>query len=125
MSARSRSISPRSLGTVGHVSLLRRTAVGPFREADAVTLDALEARAESRRPAEAAVDRALGDLPEIRLDATQVVNIRNGNAVLLTGAGAPIALAEAWVSHAGRAVAIGEVAQGKFQPHRVFVGGES
>ena len=63
---------------------------------------------------------ALAGLPEIRLDAAQVAAIRNGNAVLLTGAGAPIALAEAWASHGGHAVAIGEVAQGKFQPHRVL-----
>jgi tRNA pseudouridine55 synthase len=107
-----------ALGTVGHVSLLRRTAVGPFSEADAVTPDALESTDRDRilKPLSA----ALGDLPEIRLDAAQVINIRNGNPVLLTGAGAPIALPEAWASHGGNAVAIGEVAQGKFHPHRVF-----
>jgi tRNA pseudouridine55 synthase len=107
-----------ALGTVGHVSLLRRTAVGPFSEADAVGLDALESDDRDRhlKPLSA----ALGDLPEIRLDAAQVINIRNGNPVLLTGAGAPIALAEVWASHAGVAVAIGEVMQGKFQPHRVL-----
>lgn len=112
------------LGTVGHISLLRRTAVGPFREADAIPLDALESSA-NRDTLLKPLSVALAGLPEIRVDATQVVNIRNGNAVLLTGAGAPVALDEAWVSHAGRAVAIGEVAQGKFQPHRVFLGGPS
>lgn len=107
-----------ALGTVGHVSLLRRTAVGPFSEANAVTLDALESPDRDRllRPLSA----ALGHLPEIRIDATQVINIRNGNPVLLTGAGSPIALSEAWASHAGQAVAIGEVAQGMFHPHRVL-----
>jgi tRNA pseudouridine55 synthase len=108
-----------ALGTVGHVSLLRRTAVGPFREADAVTIDVLEG-AEHRDGLLRPLATALGGLPELRLDATQVAAIRNGNAVLLTGAGAPIALAEAWASHGGHAVAIGEVAQGKFQPHRVL-----
>ena len=107
-----------ALGTVGHVSLLRRTAVGPFTEADAVTIDALESADRDRLLKPPSV--ALGDLPEIRLDAAQVITIRNGNPVLLKGAGAPIALAEAWASHAGVAVAIGEVAQGKFQPHRVL-----
>ena len=34
-----------SLGTVGHVAALRRTACGPFREAEAVTLDGLAAAA--------------------------------------------------------------------------------
>jgi tRNA pseudouridine55 synthase len=113
-----------ALGTVGHISLLRRAAVGPFHESDAVTLDALEASA-NRDGLLKPLSTALSALPEIRVDATQAVNIRNGNAVLLTGAGAPIALDEAWVSHAGRAIAIGEVAQGKFQPYRVFVGGQS
>ena len=107
-----------ALGTVGHVSRLRRTAVGPFTESDAVTIDALESADRDRLLRPPAV--ALVDLPEIRLDAAQVITIRNGNPVLLTGAGAPIALDEAWASHAGVAVAIGEVAQGKFQPHRVL-----
>ncbi|MCW5748877.1 MAG: tRNA pseudouridine(55) synthase TruB [Alphaproteobacteria bacterium] len=34
-----------ALGTVGHVAALRRTACGPFREADAITLDRLAAAA--------------------------------------------------------------------------------
>jgi tRNA pseudouridine55 synthase len=107
------------LGTVGHVSLLRRSAVGPFGEAAAVTLDTLEA-APNRDALLGPLTTALTNLPEIRLDPAQVINIRNGNAVLLTGAGAPITLAEAWASHRGEAVAIGEVTHGKFQPHRVF-----
>lgn len=109
-----------ALGTVGHISMLRRAAVSPFSERDAITLDALEA-AGNRDTVLKPLATALSGLPEVRLDPVQLANIRNGNAVLLTGAGAPIALAEAWASHAGRAVAIGEVAQGKFQPHRLLL----
>jgi tRNA pseudouridine55 synthase len=108
-----------ALGTVGHVSMLRRTAVGPFREADATTLDAIEAAPDPRsllRP----VSAALSGYAEIRLDAAQVAVARNGGAVLLVGAGAPIAVEEAWASHAGLPVAIGSVVQGRFVPRRVL-----
>ena len=47
-----------ALGTVGHVSLLRRTAVGPFREAEAVALDALEAAEDRDALLRPLVDRA-------------------------------------------------------------------
>jgi len=40
-----------ALGTVGHVAALRRTACGPFHEADAVTLEALAAAAGRETPA--------------------------------------------------------------------------
>ena len=50
--------------------------------------------------------------------------VRNGNPVLLTGAGAPIELAEAWASCRGEAVAVGYVAQGQFKPTRVILVGQ-
>jgi tRNA pseudouridine55 synthase len=109
----------RALGSRGHVVALRRTAVGPFSEATAVTMATLEAAADRDallRPVEA----ALGDLPEIRLDAAQAAAIRNGNPVLLTGARAPVRLDLAWVSHAGAAVALGTVEAGQFHPSRVL-----
>ena len=40
----------RALGTVGHVAALRRTAVGPFGEADMISLEKL-AECAIRRPA--------------------------------------------------------------------------
>jgi tRNA pseudouridine55 synthase len=67
------------------------------------------------------VAAALQDLPEIRLDARQTALIRLGNPVLLTGAGAPIAMDEAWASHKGDAVAIGCVEKGQFKPRRVIL----
>ncbi len=111
----------RALGTRGHVASLRRARVGGFDEASAITLDALEAasdRAALLRP----VADGLSALPEVRIDATQAALLRNGNPVLLTGAGAPIALPSAWASHAGRAVALGTVARGQFKPQRVLLG---
>jgi tRNA pseudouridine55 synthase len=111
-----------TLGTRGHVSALRRTAVGPFTEARAITLEALEA-AGNVELFLLSVATGLGALPEIRVAAEQAAAIRNGNAVLLAGAAAPIALDIAWASWQGDAVAIGSVEQGRFVPRRVLVAG--
>ncbi len=109
-----------ALGTRGHVGALRRTAVGPFAEASAVTLATLEA-AVDRDGLLLPVAAGLSDLRELRLDAGQSAAIRHGNSVLLTGAGAPVALDRAWASHAGRPVALGRVAAGQFHPERVLL----
>jgi tRNA pseudouridine55 synthase len=61
-------------------------------------------------------------VPEIRLAAGDAAAIRNGNAVLLTGAGAPIELDEAWASFRGQAIAVGYVEFGQFKPRRVILG---
>lgn len=110
----------RDLGTRGHVVELRRAAVGPFAEARAVTLEALEAAAD-RDALLLPVSAGLVLLPEIRLTPDQVSAVRHGNPVLLGGASAPIALDSAWASSAGNAVALGRVEFGMFKPQRVLV----
>lgn len=110
----------RALGTFGHVVALHRAAVGPFSDAKAVDLATLEA-ADDRDALLLPVSAGLAGLPELRLDAVQAAAIRNGNSVLLTGAGAPIALDLAWVSHAGNPIALGIVEKGQFKPHRVLL----
>ncbi|WP_338721793.1 tRNA pseudouridine(55) synthase TruB [Devosia sp. XK-2] len=111
-----------ALGTVGHVTKLHRAAVGPFTDADAITIEELEA-------AEAGVARdallrpvaaGLSDIAEIRLDAGQANAVSHGNPVLLTGAHAPVSLDECWVSFKGKVLATGHVAFGQFKPGRVF-----
>jgi tRNA pseudouridine55 synthase len=88
-----------------------------------VSLAALEAAPPEARDAFLRpVADALHGVPEIRLAPAQASVIRNGNPVLLTGAGAPIELDEAWASCRGEAVAIGYVAQGQFRPTRVILG---
>lgn len=109
-----------ALGTRGHVTALRRTAVGAFIEARATTLDALEA-APSRDDLLLPVAAALAALPEIRLTPDQAALLRHGNPVLLTGAAAPVALDDAWASCRGDAIAIGSVEQGRFKPRRVLL----
>jgi tRNA pseudouridine55 synthase len=112
-----------ALGTRGHVAKLHRAAVGGFTDAQSVSLAALEAAPPEARDAFLRpVADALHGVPEIRLAPAQASVIRNGNPVLLTGAGAPIELDEAWASCRGEAVAIGYVAQGQFRPTRVILG---
>ncbi|WP_236020882.1 tRNA pseudouridine(55) synthase TruB [Devosia sediminis] len=110
-----------ALGTVGHVTKLHRAAVGPFTDADAITLDQLEAaEGDARDALLKPVSAGLGDLDEIRLDAVQATAVGHGNPVLLTGAGAPVSLDECWVSFKGKVLATGHVEFGQFKPGRVF-----
>lgn len=111
-----------ALGTHGHVTRLHRAAVGPFSDADAVSLAALEATPpEARDALLLPVSAGLSGLPELRLNPDQVSAIRHGNPVLLAGAGAPVHLGEAWASCAGEAVALGVVEYGQFKPRRVLI----
>ncbi len=105
-----------ALGTCGHVASLRRLAVGPFREEDAIPLEKLAplghspARFTYLRPIETALDDipalAVTEADSLRLRQGQVVQIRRAahehsfdhelgpdRVVLATAAGLPVALA--------------------------------
>jgi tRNA pseudouridine55 synthase len=115
----------RLLGSLGHVVALRRMVVGPFDTDHAVTLDELIAAREAGDAT--ALDRflmpvavALNELPEIALGVNDAARIGRGQSVLLRGAKAPLAAPAAYASHAGRAIALGEISEGQFHPTRVF-----
>jgi tRNA pseudouridine55 synthase len=75
----------RALGTGGHLTALRRTRVGPFTLAGAVTLEELAERPEPVSvPLDAAVAAAF---PRRELDADEAARLRNGGR--LTAAGRP------------------------------------
>jgi tRNA pseudouridine55 synthase len=76
----------RVLGTVGHLSALRRTAVGPFREDAAISLPKLEALGHNFRLLGALVPvaTALDDIPALAMTGTQADRLRHGQPVLLT-----------------------------------------
>src|SRR5690606_42143110 len=100
---------------------LHRAALGPFTDADAVTIVQLEAVESAERDALLKpVSAGLADIEEIRLDAGQANAVSHGNPVLLTGAGAPVSLDECWVSFNGKVLATGHVDFGQFQPGQVF-----
>ncbi|MSQ64023.1 MAG: tRNA pseudouridine(55) synthase TruB [Betaproteobacteria bacterium] len=73
-----------ALGTVAHLEGLRRTAVGGFRLAQAVTLDDLQALGEgARRAWLLPPDSLLGDLPRLDLPDELAQRFLNGQAVAL------------------------------------------
>jgi tRNA pseudouridine55 synthase len=117
----------RRLGCRGHVSELRRLSVGPFDERTMVSLEALiAAREEGDAPS---LDRfllpigiALSALPEVAVGAVDAARIGRGQSAILRGRDAPAAVAVARATHAGRSIAVGEVAEGAFHPKRVFAG---
>lgn len=117
----------RRLGTCGHVTELRRLLVGPFGEADMVTLEELnEAAEEAEGNVEALMDfllpvrEALEDLPEVPVSSDDAARIRQGMAVLLRGRNAPLSCDLAFASHGGTPVALGFIDKGRFQPSRIL-----
>jgi tRNA pseudouridine55 synthase len=124
------------LGAEGHVWRLRRTAVGPFNEAESVTLDALEvlrhkgAASERLKPVETALD----DIPALAINGEDAFKLRQGRPIVLlphvvetlkpqfrdrTIAGQDASRA-AIALFQGKAVALGDVRAGRFSPTRVF-----
>lgn len=118
----------RALGCHGYVSALRRTAVGPFQETDAVALASLDAAAPAEggdRAALAAllqpVDAGLRLLPAVNVSRTDAARLARGQPVLLRGRDAPIMQpGVVAVSTHGDLVALAEFEQGELRPRRVF-----
>ncbi|MEJ2514498.1 MAG: tRNA pseudouridine(55) synthase TruB [Gammaproteobacteria bacterium] len=73
----------RAAGSCAHVTVLRRFAVGPFRESDLQSLEVLEALAEQEGPGAVAArllppDALLGDLPGVFLPEAEAARIQQG-----------------------------------------------
>jgi len=71
------------LGTVAHVSELRRTQCGPFSENDAISLDKLAESVLCAPPQDSLlpVTTALDDIPALAMTDTQTDHLRHGRAV--------------------------------------------
>ncbi len=73
-------------GTLGHVAALRRLRVGPFTEAQAISLDKCAASADNA-PASPnlllPVATALADIPALALTEAEVFGLSNGQAINL------------------------------------------
>jgi len=118
----------RKLGTRGHVTSLRRLAVGPFGEADMISLEKLEelrhnAATSGGLGAEEAllsVATALDDIPALAMTERDAVRLKRGQAVILRGRDAPVTSGPAYAIFGGLPIALGEVDQGAFNPKRVF-----
>lgn len=79
----------RALGTVAHLSSLRRTSCGPFELPGAVRIDDLEALAGEGRLPLLSPSTALGALRAVEVDRGVVVSIRRGQQRALGVLGAP------------------------------------
>jgi len=125
-----------ALGAEGHVWRLRRTAVGPFREAQSVTLDDLQLLGQKGAASERLnpVETALDDIPALAINGEDAFKLRQGRPIVLlphvmetlkpkfrdrTIAGQDASRA-ALALFQGKAVALGDVRAGQFKPTRVF-----
>jgi tRNA pseudouridine55 synthase len=127
-----------ALGTVGHVTQLRRLRVGPFSIESAISLETLEgfghspAALEHIRP----IATALDGIPALAVTEPDSVRLRSGNPILIRAphfarlkeqqeqdpdAEADLQGLTVYLSTArGEPVALAEVAQGELRPFRVF-----
>jgi tRNA pseudouridine55 synthase len=130
-----------ALGTLGHVSALRRLRVGPFSIESAISLETLEgfghspAALEHLRP----IATALDGIPALAVTEPDSVRLRSGNPILIRAPhfqrlveqqdghaepGADLQGLTVYLSTArGEPVALAEVAQGELRPFRVFTFG--
>ena len=124
----------RALGTVGHVSQLRRTRVGSFSVEDAIPLETLKgfmhspAAFEHLRP----ISTALDGIPALAVTGPDAVRLRSGNPILCRAAQFARLAEEAgdddglqgltvYLSTAsGEPIALAELAEGELRPFRVF-----
>lgn len=124
----------RLLGTVGHVAQLRRTAVGPFTEAEAIALEKLKAfmhipaAFEHLRP----ISTALDGIPALAVTGPDAVRLRSGNPIIVRAAQFARLTEDADPSddlqgltvflstQEGEPVALAALEAGELRPFRVF-----
>jgi tRNA pseudouridine55 synthase len=117
----------RLLGCYGHVSALRRTAVGPFTEAAMISLEQLEAVCHRAAAGEASladalmpVETALDDIPALAISRADAARLTRGQAVLLRGRDAPNFRGPVYVTVSGQLLALADLDHGEIVPRRVF-----
>ncbi len=122
-----------TLGTLGHVTALRRTRLGGWEEKDAVTLETLTPFMHS--PAAFGylkpLATALDGIPALAVSGSDTVRIRSGNPILIRsslyarmkdglGEGDLTGQAVYLKEEDGSPVALAEIAGGELRPFRVF-----
>jgi tRNA pseudouridine55 synthase len=124
----------RFLGSLGHVSALRRTRLGPFQEKDTVGLETLTPFMHS--PAAFAylkpLSTALDGIPALAVTGSDTVRLRSGNPILIR-ANMFARMEEGFAGQGGlqgrvvflrdqteAPVALAEIADGELRPFRVF-----
>lgn len=110
-----------ALGCLGHVLWLRREWSGPFEASDGLSLEDIDALAQTPGLDARLLPLELGldDLPELRATPEGAVRLRNGNPGLVLPGEADWG-EEAWASFEGKPVAVGIYKSGELHPSRVF-----
>jgi tRNA pseudouridine55 synthase len=117
-----------ALGAHAHVSQLRRTRVGAFTEARAITLESLEDLCHRGAPLEALlpVETALDDIPELAVTTEDAFRLTQGRSIVLLPRQVETLRAGLSASrtvsarHGARIVALCEMRAGRLNPTRVF-----
>ena len=117
-----------ALGTVGHIVQLRRIAVGPFDEKQAISLDKLESLRHSAPLSEhlLPVETVLDDIPALALTQTEARRLSRGQAVpvLPVASRTPfknISQGDVVCAMAdGKLVALAKIHGGEIRPFRVM-----
>ena len=118
------------LGTVGHVTEIRRLAAGPFDESDAISLDNLAALRHSAPPQDylLPIEAALDDIPALALTDIQAEYLRHGRTVRVrdTGGRPFVEIGDLdegdmlFATAAGRPVALARLHGDEIRPVRVL-----
>ena len=116
----------RLLGCFGHVILLRRLAVGPFSEKDAISLEMLE-ELSHRPPSENSlsailrpIETVLDGIPALAVMDLEAQRLKQGQQVLLRGAQALHTAEAVLVTHAGQPLGLFRVDNGVLKTIRLF-----
>ncbi len=117
----------RALRCFGHVSALRRVAVGPYGEKTMIPLAELEPLCHRAATGEASlaglilpVETALDDIPALAVSRADAARLQRGQAVIVRGRDAPIFRGPVYVTSAGQLLALADVDHGEIVPRRVF-----
>jgi tRNA pseudouridine55 synthase len=117
----------KALGTVGHVTMLRRVYVEPFETEPMETLESvIQARSQGGWPRVLPADWPLGHLPKVSLTGALAARLMQGQAVSIAGdsANAAVGVAERvrLYDEAGQFLGIGATDErGLVRPRRLFV----
>ena len=117
-----------ALGTVGHIAQLRRIAVGPFDEKQAISLDKLESLRHSAPLSEhlLPVETVLDDIPALALTETEARKLSQGQAIPVLPVASRSPLKNIGqgdvvrVMAEGRLVALAKINGGEIRPFRVM-----
>ena len=100
------------LGTLGHLTSLRRTAIGADRVEDALTTSALAQRVAAGEAVVRPPVDLLGDMARVTLDAERVLAVRRGQRVAASVADDEVAA----LDESGALVGVLERRDGRYQP---------